>query len=162
MSNCNCCCEIVKLTHSPRKNGRMGALQCKWFCVFNTVHGKLPTGKLPHRRLPCYTNPYPNPNPNPGGICWGEVFKERGGGGNFTGQFSSHDLTQYFSNKINAETHIVLWNKQVPLKEPGYNGFPQINIPFSFSRINKRLLVIMDGCNKCYQINSVISLQVFP
>ena len=37
----------------------------------------------------------------------------------------------------------------------GYNGFPQINIPFKFSRINHRLLVIMDGCSKCCDINTV-------
>ena len=24
----------------------------------------------------------------------------------------------------------VLWNKRAPLKEQGYNGFPEINIPF--------------------------------
>ena len=41
----------------------------------------------------------------------GEKSSRKGEGGNFTGQFSSHDLAQYFSNKINAETHIVLWNK---------------------------------------------------
>ena len=35
------------------------------------------------------------------------------------------------------------------------NGFPQINIPFKFSRINYRLLFIMDGCSKCCEINTV-------
>ena len=48
----------------------------------------------------------------------------------------------------------------------GYNGFPQINIPFSFSRINHRLLVMMDCCSKCCEINTVSmtygSLQVLP
>ena len=37
----------------------------------------------------------------------------------------------------------------------GYNGFPQINIPFKFSRINHRPLVIMDGCSACCEINTV-------
>ena len=37
----------------------------------------------------------------------------------------------------------------------GYNGFPQINIPFKFFRINHRPLVIMDGCSVCYEINTV-------
>ena len=48
----------------------------------------------------------------------------------------------------------------------GYNGFPQINIPFKFSRINHSPLLIMDGCSKCYEINTVSltyeSLQVLP
>ena len=48
----------------------------------------------------------------------------------------------------------------------GYNGFPQINIPFKFSRINHRPLAIMDGCSKCCEINTVSltygSLQVLP
>ena len=39
----------------------------------------------------------------------------------------------------------------------GYNGFPQINIPFKFSRINHRPLVLMDGCSKCCEINTVSS-----
>ena len=36
MNNCNCCCEFVKLTHSPRKN-EMGANKyyCNWFCGIN-------------------------------------------------------------------------------------------------------------------------------
>ena len=48
----------------------------------------------------------------------------------------------------------------------GYNGFPQINIPFKFSRINHRPLAIMDGCSKYCEINTVSltygSLQVLP
>ena len=40
----------------------------------------------------------------------------------------------------------------------GYNGFLQINIPFSFSRINHRLLVIMDGCSKYCEINSALDI----
>ena len=36
-----------------------------------------------------------------------------------------------------------------------YNGLPQINIPFKFSRINHGPLVIMDGCSKCCEINTV-------
>ena len=48
----------------------------------------------------------------------------------------------------------------------GFNGFPQINIPFIFSRINHRPLVIMDGCSKCCEINRVSltygTLQVLP
>ena len=48
----------------------------------------------------------------------------------------------------------------------GYNGFPQIKIPFKFSRINHKPLVIMDGCSTCCEINTVSltyeSLQVLP
>ena len=45
---------------------------------------------------------------------------------------------------------------KAPLKEQGYNGFPQINtVPFKFSRINHRPLVIIDICNKCCEINIV-------
>ena len=48
----------------------------------------------------------------------------------------------------------------------GYNGFHQVNIPFKFSRINHRPLVIMDDCSKCCEINTVSlicgSLQVLP
>ena len=44
---------------------------------------------------------------------------------------------------------LVLWNKYAPLKEQGYNGFPQTNIiPFKFYRINYRPLAIMVACNK--------------
>ena len=50
---------------------------------------------------------------------------------------------------------LVLWNKQAPLKEQGFNGFPQINILFNFSRINHISLVIMAGCNKCCEIKAV-------
>ena len=61
---------------------------------------------------------------------------------------------------------LVLWNKQGPFKEQGYNGFPQIDVLFNFSRVNHRLLVIMDGCNKCCEINTVSLtwglLQVLP
>ena len=46
-------------------------------------------------------------------------------------------LTQYFSNKN-------YWNKQLPLKEQGHNGFPEI-----------KPLVIMDGWNKFCEINTV-------
>ena len=60
---------------------------------------------------------------------------------------------------------LVLWNKQGPVKEQGYNEFSQINIPFKFSRINHREVVIMDGY-KCCEINTVSltsgSLQVLP
>ena len=35
-----------------------------------------------------------------------------------------------------------------------YNGFPQINILFKFSRINHRPLVIINGFNKCCEINT--------
>ena len=56
---------------------------------------------------------------------------------------------------------LVLWNKQASLKEQGYNGFPQINtVPFNFSRMNHRLLVIMDGCDKCREINIVIGIWI--
>ena len=48
----------------------------------------------------------------------------------------------------------------------GYHSFSQINIPFKFSRIKHRLLVIMDGYNKCCEINTVSLtyglLQVIP
>ena len=48
----------------------------------------------------------------------------------------------------------------------GYNAFPQINIPFSFSRINHRPLVMWDCCIKCCEIKTVSltygSLQVVP
>ena len=44
---------------------------------------------------------------------------------------------------------LVLWNKYAPLKEQGYNGFPQTNIiPFKFYQINYRPLAIMVACNK--------------
>ena len=60
---------------------------------------------------------------------------------------------------------LVLWNKQAPVKEQGYNEFSQINIPFKFSRINHSAVVIMDGY-KCCEINTVSltygSLQVLP
>ena len=60
----------------------------------------------------------------------------------------------------------VLCNKQAPLKEQGYNGFPEMNVPFKFSRINHRPLVIMDGCNNCCEIKTVSvtywSLEVLP
>ena len=46
-------------------------------------------------------------------------------------------LTQYVSNKN-------YWNKQLPLKEQGHNGFPEI-----------KPLVIMDGCNKFCETNTV-------
>ena len=61
---------------------------------------------------------------------------------------------------------LVLWNKKVPLKEQVHNSFSEINILFSFSQINHRLYFKMDGCNKCYKINTVFmkygSLQAFP
>ena len=38
-------------------------------------------------------------------------------------------LTQYFSKKM---LQLVLWNKWDPLKEQGYNGFPEINILSNF------------------------------
>ena len=44
---------------------------------------------------------------------------------------------------------LVLWNKKAPIKEQGYNGFPQINVSLKFFRINHTPLVIMDGCSKC-------------
>ena len=45
---------------------------------------------------------------------------------------------------------------KTPLKEQGYNGFPQINkVPFKFSRIIHRPLAIMDVCNKYCEINTV-------
>ena len=48
----------------------------------------------------------------------------------------------------------------------GYNGFHQVNIPFKFSRINHRPLVILDDCSKCCEINTVSliygSFQVLP
>ena len=37
--------------------------------------------------------------------------------------------TVLFKQKL---LQLVLWNKWVPLKEQGYNGFPQINILFNF------------------------------
>ena len=46
------------------------------------------------------------------------------------------------------------WYKWAPLKKQGYNGFLPINIPFKFSRINHRPVVIMGGCNKCCEINT--------
>ena len=61
---------------------------------------------------------------------------------------------------------LVLWNKQSPLKEQGYNDFPQINTSFKFSRIIRRPLVIMDECKICCGLNTVSltngSLQVLP
>ena len=61
---------------------------------------------------------------------------------------------------------LVLWNKQATLKEQGYNNCPQINIPLKFFQINHRPLIIMDGCNKCFEVNTVSltngSLQVLP
>ena len=59
---------------------------------------------------------------------------------------------------------LVLYNKQAPLKEQSYNGFPQRNILFKFSQINHRPLNIMNGYKKCCEINAVFftydSLQV--
>ena len=61
---------------------------------------------------------------------------------------------------------LVLWNKWAPLKKPGYHSFPQTNTLFKFSRIKHRPLVIMDGYNKCCEINTVSltfgSLPVLP
>ena len=37
--------------------------------------------------------------------------------------------TVLFKQKL---LQLVLWNKKAPLKEQGYNGFPQINILFNF------------------------------
>ena len=37
--------------------------------------------------------------------------------------------TVLFKQKL---LQLVLWNKEVPLKEQGYNGYPQINILFNF------------------------------
>ena len=60
---------------------------------------------------------------------------------------------------------LVLWNKG-SLTEQGYNGFPEISIPFMFSRIIHRPLVVVDGCNKCCKIKTVSltygSLQRYP
>ena len=60
----------------------------------------------------------------------------------------------------------VLWNKRAPLKEQGYNGFPEINIPFNFFQINLGLLPIMIGCKESCEINTVQliygSIQVLP
>ena len=71
--------------------------------------------------------------------------------------------TVLFKQKL---LQLVLWNKYAPLKEQGHNGFPPINIPFNFSQMNHRLLVIMDGCSKCFKINTVSLTyglsQVFP
>ena len=71
--------------------------------------------------------------------------------------------TVLFKQKL---LQLVLWNKHAPLKEQGHNGFPQINIPFNFSQINHRLLVIMDRCSKCCKISTVSFTcglsQVFP
>ena len=36
-----------------------------------------------------------------------------------------------------------------------YNGFPQINLPFKFSRINHRPPVIKDDCSNRCEINNV-------
>ena len=36
-----------------------------------------------------------------------------------------------------------------------FNVFPQIDIPFNFSQINHRPLVVMDGCSNCLEINTV-------
>ena len=66
--------------------------------------------------------------------------------------------------------HFLIFKKlsrdSVVTDSKGYNGFPQINILFNFSRINHRPLVIMDGCSKCCEINTVSltygSLQVLP
>ena len=55
----------------------------------------------------------------------------------------------YFLKKISRDS--------VVTDSEGYNGFPQINIPFKFSRINHRPLVLMDGCSKCCEINTVPS-----
>ena len=71
--------------------------------------------------------------------------------------------TLFFKQNI---LQLVLWNKCAPLKEQGCNDFPQINIPFIFSRINHGPLVTMDECKNCCEINTVSlingSLQVFP
>ena len=54
--------------------------------------------------------------------------------------------------------HFLIFKKlsrdSVVTDSKGYNGFPQINILFNFSRINHRPLVIMNGCNKCCEINT--------
>ena len=50
----------------------------------------------------------------------------------------------------------VLWNRWAPLKEQGYNGLPQINMPFKFSWINHNPHVIMDCCHKVCEINTVL------
>ena len=43
------------------------------------------------------------------------------------------------------------------LYEKGHNSFPQINtVPFKFPGINHRLPTIMDACNKCCEINTVL------
>ena len=57
----------------------------------------------------------------------------------------------FFKQKL---LQLVLWNKKAPLKKQGYSGFLPINVLFKFSRINHRPLVIMDGCNKCGEINT--------
>ena len=56
--------------------------------------------------------------------------------------------------------------KEWSLKEQGHNSFPQINIPFKFSRIKHKFLVIIDDCNKYCEIYTVPlaygSLQLLP
>ena len=51
--------------------------------------------------------------------------------------------------------HFLLFLKKISRDSEGYNGFHQVNIPFKFSRINHRPLVIMDDCSKCCEINTV-------
>ena len=60
--------------------------------------------------------------------------------------------TVLFKQKL---LHLVLWNEWPPLKNQGYNSFPQINILFNFARINHIPLVIMDGHKKCCEINTM-------
>ena len=50
--------------------------------------------------------------------------------------------TVLFKQKL---LQLVLWNKWAPLKKQGYSGFLPISIPFKFSRIKHRPLVMTDG-----------------
>ena len=80
--------------------------------------------------------------------CYREIIKLKGDGCKCFRAFNA----VLFKQKL---LQLVLWNKQVSLKEQGYNGFPQINIPFKFSRINHRPLALMHDCKKCCEINTV-------
>ena len=78
MNNRNCCCEIVKLIHSPGKNGN----SANAFMHLTQYMENCP------RKIVPYPTPSPNCNPNVGGFAVGQssvgIFHVGGGGrGNF-------------------------------------------------------------------------------
>ena len=74
MNNCNCCCDIVKLIHSPLKNGNSANAFVHLTRYVENCSRKI--APLPY--------PKPNPNSNLGGFAGGNLpGQSHGGGGNF-------------------------------------------------------------------------------